>query len=79
MAKKAWDKIRDLTNAPIGPGDWKTNSENGRFGVATITVRDFGLTSVRLETNQTFEAAGLRELAEFCFELSDQLERGRGK
>lgn len=79
MAKKAWDKIRDVSHAPIGEGEWETHSENGRFGVASVQISDLDHRSVRLVTSQTFEAEGLRELAEFCFELSDQLERGRGK
>lgn len=74
---KPWDKLR--TNLPpnnplpIGGGTWITSKTGAAVGVCVTGAQLSGLVSVGV-FNDTFGAADLRELAEFCTELADQLE-----
>jgi hypothetical protein len=75
---KPWDKLRVPVvekKPPIGRGKWTAN-----YG-ATICVEHFSsypYATIRLTGNGVgradFTPAALRELAEFCDELADQLE-----
>jgi hypothetical protein len=76
---KPWDKLRVPPTVrkpdPIGIGTWRTSGAIGSF----VSVGSPGLcgriAKVELTLDkQTFDSTGLRELAEFCTELADQLE-----
>lgn len=77
--EKPWDKLRKQQpkKLPIGVGSWRTT----RNAAPTIFIKDInerfaciGCGSEESTTHQSFNSADLRQLAEFCTELADQLD-----
>lgn len=77
---KPWDKLRVKAPTPIGPGvfglDVGPNVEVLGFSSYIDGDDKVDLRFGELTRQQPvgFSAAGLRQLAEFCNELADQLE-----
>ena len=77
---KPWDKLRvppdEPKPLPIGNGEWGADCYG--FSPATVwwsKATILGRPAAELTfACQTFSPTGLRELAEFCTELADQLE-----
>lgn len=76
---KPWDKLRVQPKQnpkpdPIGVGEWAAMciaNHNARVALLELTA---GTAKLRID-HMCFGPAGLRELAEFCTELADQLEQ----
>lgn len=68
---KPWDVLRkQIARPPICRGYWVT-SHSG----AGVSLNCCGSVAVDIDiSGQSFRAKDLRELAEFCTELADQLE-----
>lgn len=75
---KPWDKLRvppkQTKPHPIGDGEWATTSKNVTAGSAWIAVEVRDDRAALCIRHQKLDSSGLRELAEFCVELADQLE-----
>lgn len=74
---KPWDKLRVPAKPkpePIGVGEWDAMCIDNHC--ARVWLREFGAGTAQLHIDRMFFGpAGLRELAEFCNELADQLEQ----
>lgn len=68
---KPWDHLRKSVKPPIEPGDWRTS-----FGarVCVSFIKPYGSAQLLIVESNYFTPTDLRELAEFCTELADQLE-----
>lgn len=70
---KPWDCLRkqvEPKKPPMAIGDWRTS---GNSRVALTAIHFGGSASIEVPT-VGLKPASLRELAEFCTELADQLD-----
>lgn len=80
---KPWDKLRaPAEKPPIKSGKWTTTSQHAWVQVDTSPPRESPVPRVQMQFangrpvgNVYLDAPDLRELAEFCNELADQLDR----
>jgi len=73
---KPWDCLREVVRKPLlGPGEWQGVGTPAVF-IENIRNKHVGLKIGAPANNsiQIWTADGLRQMAEFCTELADQLD-----
>ena len=72
---KPWDKLRDkVAKPPMYPGRWDTSISKAWVHLHGVCDKQSHIGIGISDSSQVFGAADLRELAEFCNELADQLD-----
>jgi hypothetical protein len=80
---KPWDKLRQqVERPPIGLGVWQSRGPDGIVTGPCVEIVSWAGGQAELcfgggsPPHLVFQPSALRDLAEFCVELADQLEGG---